>query len=95
MGYCLQRIRLRMRIDLPPGVSAKGSGTHALPVHLSEENIRQWTFAPAAQGHSAKYKVLYMYRLEGKEQYHDSTPSVVFDLPARVTISAHPPKLQP
>ena len=78
-------------------LSAKGIGAHNLLIRASEENVAHWIFDTGLDknGASIKRTVIYVYRLEGKEQYYDSMPLVVFDLPGHVEITAHPPEPQP
>jgi TonB family protein len=78
-------------------ISAKASGGHKLLQSASEENIREWTFDSSmlSGGQPRRLQIAYLYRLEGKEQYHDAPPKVILDLPDRVEIIAHPPEPQP
>jgi hypothetical protein len=78
-------------------VSAKGTGANALLVRASEENALQWVFERTAMSANSTLKrtITYIYSLAGKKEYYDSPPLVVFDLPNRLEITAHPPDPQP
>ena len=80
-------------------LSAKGSGAHRLLARASEENIRQWSFGAVPGGAASvparRHRVIYVYKLEGKEECYDSPPIVVLDLPDRIQVTGHPPEPQP
>jgi len=76
-------------------ISATGSGANDLLNRASEENVREWLFGRDFHEGISKQTITYIYKLQGKEEYYDSSPVVVLDLPCRVEITGHPPQPQP
>ena len=97
------RLQGLVRIDVGIGAdgkvtSAKASGINKFLDRAAEENIRRWSFSPAAATGSSVPRhtiVTYVYRLDGKQEYYDPPPTVVLDLPYRVEITSNPPEPQP
>jgi TonB family protein len=72
--------------------SAKATGPDEVLNRAAEENVRQWTFSPLGIGEiGTKLFVAYEYKLVGDAD--DAPTTVVFDLPDRVEITAHPAKV--
>ena len=69
--------------------SAIGSGAQNLLDRAAEENVKRWTFCSGVVG--VKLRIVYAYRLEGRQEYDDTPAKVLFHLP-QVEIVAHPPK---
>jgi TonB family protein len=79
-------------------VEAKAHGAHPLLQRESEKNLRQWTFhaEPGAPDSVMTHATItYVYKLGGKEMYHQPVPTVVMNLPDRVEITTNPPEPQP
>jgi hypothetical protein len=78
-------------------ISAEASGASPLLLRETEANIREWTFGPFPEGvrFPVRHKVIYVYKLEGKQAYYDPLPKVVLSLPDRVEIKSQPPEPQP
>lgn len=78
--------------------SVNGStGEQKALIEEAEKNLRRWTFNRAGSSSSPlrQFVVTYVYRLEGQQQYYDSAPLVVLELPNKVEITAHSPKPEP
>jgi len=73
--------------------SASATGAHKLLNEALEKNVSEWTFSSSSQ--SARLKITFVYRLDGKKEVDQSPPIVLFDLPNRVEIVARPPQPQP
>jgi hypothetical protein len=76
--------------------SAKGSGTHPLLLREAEKNASEWTFGGFTEGASfpIRFKLRYIYRLEGEPAYPMPQPRVVITLPDIVQIVVRPPEPQ-
>lgn len=62
-------------------------------MRASEENVRDWLFGNVpGSANSSQHEITFIYKLEGKQEYYDSPPHVVLDLPKSVEITAHPPE---
>lgn len=76
--------------------SAKGSGAHRMLIEGiggAEENIRHWVFERANSPRNATFT--FVYSLAGVEANFRYPAVVIFDFPDRITITAHPPQVEP
>lgn len=95
----LTRLQGTVIVDLrigPDGrvLSASSTGNNEILCRASEDNIREWIFSPSvSRREPSAMRFTYDYKLAGDEEKYGSAPTILFDLPDRVEIVAHP--LQP
>lgn len=92
-------VSVDVKIDADGTVaSAKGSGSSKLLERAAEQNLRQWTFYPRPTKGGCSFTrltIIFVYRLEGREEYYDPPPRVIMELPSHVQIISNPPEPQP
>jgi outer membrane biosynthesis protein TonB len=78
-------------------LSVRASGAHPLLLREAESNVRQWLFSAPSLGASNKLRhtVEFVYRIEGKELYHDPQPRIELFLPDKAVLTTNPSEPQP
>jgi len=88
-------------VDLKITVGALGqvarveaSGSSAMLVEMTKENVKDWTFCIPKKNESENVRLRYEYRLEGARVYPLPNAKVVIDLGAGTVVITSPPMEQ-